>query len=166
MTPADVLSVAALDAIAFPSTAAPHSRVASADLRVREELSRPWSHSWVIRSDKDDAVDAYLIAWLVTDEVHLLSLATDPSRRRRGLARTLVHTLLEFARSKGARTVLLEVRRSNRAALALYRAAGFYIIRLRTRYYPDDEDAVEMALALDPATGHVVPKADEALLDA
>ena len=36
---------------------------------------------------------------------------------------------------------------------------------LRARYYPDNEDAVEMVLLLDPATGAVVPHADEVRLD-
>ena len=46
--------------------------------------------------------------------------------------------------------VLLEVRRSNAAAIALYRALGFFAMGVRARYYPDDEDAVEMVLALRP----------------
>jgi hypothetical protein len=35
---------------------------------------------------------------------------------------------------------------------------------IRTRYYPDDEDAVEMVLTLDEATGAAIPHADEILL--
>ena len=49
--------------------------------------------------------------------------------------------------------VLLEVRRSNAPAIALYRALGFFAMGVRARYYPDDEDAVEMVLALDLETG-------------
>ena len=47
------------------------------------------------------------------------------------------------------RHVLLEVRRSNAPAIALYRALGFFAMGVRARYYPDDEDAVEMVLAFD-----------------
>ncbi len=49
-------------------------------------------------------------------------------------------------------------------AIALYRALGFFAIGVRTRYYPDDEDAIEMVLAFDSATGEIVPHADEVRL--
>ena len=57
--------------------------------------------------------------------------------------------------------MLLEVRRSNTPAIKLYRACGFFAMGLRPRYYPDQEDAVEMALLLDPASGEVERKSDE-----
>ncbi len=62
------------------------------------------------------------------------------------------------------RHVLLEVRRSNASAIALYRRLGFVAMGVRARYYPDDEDAVEMVLRLDPRTGVVVPGEDEVTL--
>jgi ribosomal-protein-alanine N-acetyltransferase len=57
------------------------------------------------------------------------------------------------------------VRRSNAAAIALYRSVGFFAMGVRAKYYPDDEDAVEMVLLLDPATGAVVAHDDEVRLD-
>jgi hypothetical protein len=39
---------------------------------------------------------------------------------------------------------------------------GFHATRVRARYYADDEDAVEMALQLNPKTGEVVLRDDEA----
>jgi hypothetical protein len=37
---------------------------------------------------------------------------------------------------------------------------------VRTRYYADDEDAVEMVLLFDPTTGDIVAHADEIRLEA
>ena len=71
---------------------------------------------------------------------------------------------MSYARAKRVQHVLLEVRRFNRAAIALYRAVGFFAMGVRARYYPDGEDAVEMALHLDPETGDVLPHADEVRL--
>jgi ribosomal-protein-alanine N-acetyltransferase len=49
------------------------------------------------------------------------------------------------------------VRRSNAAAIRLYRAFGFSASALRPKYYADNlEDAIEMNLVLDPATGEIV----------
>jgi ribosomal-protein-alanine N-acetyltransferase len=70
--------------------------------------------------------------------------------------------VLDHARARRSRLILLEVRRSNRAAIALYRAHGFTAIGIRRGYYSDtSEDAVEMMLALDPETGRVLPGRDE-----
>ena len=56
--------------------------------------------------------------------------------------------------------------RKNRAASALYRGLGFTTLGVRGAYYADnDEDAVEMILALDPSTGRALPGEDEIRID-
>ena len=95
---------------------------------------------------------AFCNYWLVRDEVHLLNIATHPDRRRRGYARFLMEHLLGFARRHKCRYITLEVRRSNEAALGLYRAYGFEPVGVRPNYYIEDrEDAIVMLLEL-PAT--------------
>ncbi|WP_437673300.1 ribosomal protein S18-alanine N-acetyltransferase [Sorangium sp. So ce131] len=126
----------------------------------REELRRPWTRCWVAREGQRAL--AFLIAWHVVDELHVLNIATCPTALRRGLATALMSRSLEYARQERVRLVLLEVRRSNRAAIGLYRKLGFTVTGVRPRYYSDnDEDAVEMALALDPETGAAQPGRDE-----
>jgi [ribosomal protein S18]-alanine N-acetyltransferase len=126
------------------------------------ELARTWAHLWVVR--RNSSVVAFLATWLVADELHVLNIATHPLHRREGHARALLHHALAFARTKEVRLVLLEVRRSNAAAIGLYRAIGFSAMGLRERYYSNDEDAVEMVLRLDPASGAVIPSPDEVRL--
>jgi ribosomal-protein-alanine N-acetyltransferase len=130
--------------------------------QLRSEIQRPWARLWVAK--EDETIVAFVIAWHVVDEIHVLNVATRMDRRRRGIARRLMDHLVEHARTVHAKHLLLEVRRSNVAAIALYRALGFFAIGVRTRYYPDDEDAVEMVLAFDSATGEIVPHADEVRL--
>jgi ribosomal-protein-alanine N-acetyltransferase len=140
--------------------------------QLRAELQRPWARLWVARQGparggKDDAGDepvAYVIAWHVADELHVLNVATRADRRRRGIGRALMEHVVGHARSVHVKHVLLEVRRSNVAAIALYRALGFFAMGVRARYYPDDEDAIEMVLAFDVETGEIVPHADEVRL--
>ena len=123
-----------------------------ATVNLENELKHPWSYVFLARPPKDDSARAFLLAWLVSDELHVLTVATLPEFRRHGLARALLVHVIDFARSRGARTVLLEVRRSNQAALALYAAFGFATSRIRPRYYADNqEDAIEMTLALPPS---------------
>lgn len=52
-------------------------------------------------------------------------IAVDPDRRREGLGRATVRTLLSLAVVQGADSALLEVEESNAAARGLYRAEGF-----------------------------------------
>ncbi|WP_437951634.1 ribosomal protein S18-alanine N-acetyltransferase [Sorangium sp. So ce296] len=126
----------------------------------REELGRPWTRCWVAREERRAL--AFLIAWHVADELHVLNVATCPTERRRGLATALMRRSLEYAQEQRVRLVLLEVRRSNRAAIRLYRKLGFTAMGVRPRYYSDNgEDAVEMVLTFDPATGAVQPGRDE-----
>lgn len=125
----------AIDAIARAAFRAPWPRQAFAD-----ELDRPHGRLVVAR---DPGVVGYLVYWLVADEVHLLSIATHPDARRRGIAAALMAHLAEA--SVGARVVTLEVRAGNAAAIALYRRSGFTTAATRRGYYAaDGEDALVM----------------------
>jgi ribosomal-protein-alanine N-acetyltransferase len=134
---------------------------AQGTVNVAAELERPWSQVWVAREATSPEPRAFLLAWLVVDELHLLSVATLPDHRRKGMARALLERAIDFARRERVRTILLEVRRSNSAAIRLYRAFGFSAAALRARYYADNfEDAVEMSLTLDPSTGTILTGED------
>jgi ribosomal-protein-alanine N-acetyltransferase len=134
------------------------------EAQLTEELARTWSRLWVAR-EESDVVVAFLVSWHVADELHVLNVATRTDRRRRGIARALMDVVVTYAQKERVKHVLLEVRRSNAAAIALYRSVGFFAMGVRARYYPDDEDAVEMVLMLDADTGAIVAHADEVRLD-
>jgi GNAT superfamily N-acetyltransferase len=57
--------------------------------------------------------------------VGLAGIETAPSARRRGLARLVLRTLLQWAAQQGAERAMLEVRAENDAAISLYRELGF-----------------------------------------
>ena len=68
--------------------------------------------------------------------------------------RRLLRALIQLARTRGAQRIFLEVRPSNRRAIALYDMEGFNEIGRRPRYYPardGREDAIVMAMELLPA---------------
>ena len=130
------------------------------------EVAKPWSRVWTARAQAGAPALGFLIGWHVADELHILSVAVTSEARRRGIGRTLMNQALDYGRSKAVRLVLLEVRRSNRAAIRLYRGLSFSAMGVRPAYYADTgEDAVEMMLALDPLTGSLVASRDEVRLD-
>lgn len=84
---------------------------------------------------RDGALCALLILQRVADEAEILTLATDPSLQRQGLARQL----LEYASTDEAvaevKTWLLDVAADNSGALAFYQALGFQSDGRRPQYY-------------------------------
>ena len=110
------------------------------------ELARSYARLLVARGPEPLG---FLLAWRAADELHLTDLGVRESSRRRGVGRRLVSALADEARASAARVVLLEVRASNAAALALYAGIGFTELDRRAHYYADTgEDAVVMQLAL------------------
>ncbi|MGK2348854.1 ribosomal protein S18-alanine N-acetyltransferase [Actinomyces sp. W5033] len=87
-------------------------------------------------------------------DADLLTIATAPQARRRGVATRLLDHLLSQARRQGCEHVLLEVRASNTGAQALYTRHGFEVLGVRRRYYTcPEEDALVMRLRLGPPRG-------------
>lgn len=122
------------------------------DEMLRRELASP--HSTVLCAEVagpgEGAIAAFVVYWVIHDELHVLDVATAPEARRRGLARALLREAAADGAGRGAVRALLEVRRSNAGAIALYRALGFLQDTVRRRYYQDGEDAVLMSLPLRP----------------
>lgn len=86
------------------------------------------------------------------DEEELLLFAVDPASRRRGLGLIMLRQLTQDASGRGARRLLLEMRRGNPAEL-LYRRFGFQPIGERPNYYRtqngDRIDAITFALTIE-----------------
>jgi ribosomal-protein-alanine N-acetyltransferase len=96
----------------------------------------------VLRTPADELI-AYCACWMVFDELHINSLAVDPTWRRQGVARRLLRHVLRESAEAGARSATLEVRRSNDAARALYESLGFRVEGVRAGYYQEPrEDAL------------------------
>jgi [ribosomal protein S18]-alanine N-acetyltransferase len=150
----DEADLAACEAIDRASFAAP-------SFSLSEERARPMSRIFVVRPRPDALPVGFLLAWVVVDELHVLTVAVDPSSRRSGHGRALVEAALSLAGQSKLSRLLLEVKRSNAAAITLYRRAGFHVFNVRRRYYTDGEDAVEMSARLDPETGQPIPEEDE-----
>ena len=122
----------------------------SAEQVYRDELEREFSRLDLLILD--ESVIGFVNYWLVSDEVHLLSLATHPDHQRCGYGLRLMQRLLAVASDRSSRCVTLEVRRSNVAAIALYERLGFEHVAVRAGYYADDhEDALVMLLATQDA---------------
>lgn len=93
----------------------------------------------------------YFVLMLAAGEAHLLNLSIAGSRQRTGYGSLLLREASALARGRGARSLFLEVRPSNRGAQALYTRFGFRKIGVRRGYYPAHagrEDALVLTLPL------------------
>lgn len=92
---------------------------------------------WVREADRE--VIGYYVLMVAAGEAHLLNLTVAPIWRRHGLGRDLLAHCLACACDHRAGSVLLEVRTSNVAAIALYHGSGFVDLAVRRGYYPARE---------------------------
>lgn len=112
----------------------------------KDTLARPEVQGLALDDDAQGLV-GYGLCVLAADEGEILNLAVEPAYRRRGAGRLLVRAMVDRLRSGGAARVYLEVRRSNEAAIGLYRAMGFVPSGARPAYYSQPrEDALTMVL--------------------
>ena len=109
--------------------------------RLREAGCR----GWVAQTGAETV--GFLVARCAADEAEILNLAVAPESRRRGYATALVQGALRDFRRQGVRRIFLEVRASNRGAIAFYEGLGFRVAGRRAAYYEKPrEDAVCMVL--------------------
>lgn len=105
---------------------------------------------------------AFLLGRVVADEGEVLTLATDPAQRRRGMARGLLARFAQAAAAGGAVSLFLEVAADNTAARALYAQAGFVQVGLRRGYYAREDGHAADALVLRKVLQPVAAEAAEA----
>jgi len=141
------IRIRALTESDLPAVAAIEQRIFSdpwPESFFRAELAQ--AMTWARVAEVEGALAGYLVAWVGAGEGHLGNLAVVPEARRRGVARALLEDLLERVRTLATEKLTLEVRVSNFAAQALYRAHGFRLAGLRRGYYRDTgEHALLMA---------------------
>ncbi|MDX5384148.1 MAG: GNAT family N-acetyltransferase [Rhodobacterales bacterium] len=96
---------------------------------------------------------AFILVRIIADEAEVLTIATHPDHRRKGLARDLLARFHAEALARGATSAFLDVAADNAPAIALYLGAGYARLGQRRAYYPRQDapaaDALLLRRALD-----------------
>ncbi len=111
----------------------------------RRSYDYPWSHG-VFRDcllacyqcvvlEREERIAGYAILSVADAEAHILNLCVDPVNRAHGYGEQLLDEILGRARDAEVEEILLEVRPSNKTAIALYKKKGFHQVSNRTEYY-------------------------------
>jgi ribosomal-protein-alanine N-acetyltransferase len=97
----------------------------------------------------EDRLAGYACMYHVLDEANITSIAITPTGRKRGFGGLLLDSLIARAEALGLKSLTLEVRRSNLAAIGLYSSRGFEPVGIRPGYYHNPlEDALLMTRGL------------------
>jgi ribosomal-protein-alanine N-acetyltransferase len=99
--------------------------------------------------DAENGVVGFLIARAVGRDWEIENIVVANGHQRQGIGSKLLRRFIERARAESAENLLLEVRESNQAAIALYSANGFQEHGRRKSYYSNpEEDALLMRLVV------------------
>jgi ribosomal-protein-alanine N-acetyltransferase len=121
--------------------------------RIFNDCIRVGYFCWLALHKK--TVVGHAVISVVADESHMLNLSIAQTHQRKGYGQQFVDFLVNEARTHQAKSMLLEVRPSNRAAINCYNNAGFNEIGCRKDYYPANcgrEDALLLAKHISPGS--------------
>jgi ribosomal-protein-alanine N-acetyltransferase len=126
----------------------------------KDVFEQPWPYSAFERlvgqsgflvSERAGGADALgtITGYVVADTIpnhgrplgHIKDIAVAPEFRGQGVGESLLRRGLQELSRQGARSVKLEVRRGNEAAINLYEKYDFEYLRTLPKYYTDGEDA-------------------------
>jgi len=103
--------------------------------------------------EHNNQIVAYSIMSMAAGEAHLLNLCVRHCSQGEGLGQLLLSEMIEIAQKRSVDTIFLEVRPSNKSAIALYEKNNFNELGRRKNYYPAGkgrEDAIILALDISP----------------
>ena len=112
----------------------------------KECFSSPWSERSLLESLENEGsvflcasigrkIIGYIGATVVLDEAYVSDLAVSKDMRRKGAGTALLSGCEKLCRERGCSFLSLEVRKSNGAAVALYRKEGFQPVGERKNFY-------------------------------
>lgn len=110
------------------------------------EMAQRSSRSYLVARSQGDVV-GYAGVMFVADEAHVTNIAVDPDFHGRKVGTRLLLTVLTEAIAKGAESLSLEVRVTNKVAQLMYEKFGFSAAGFRKGYYIEtNEDALIMVV--------------------
>lgn len=112
-----------------------------------ERRPASWPKRWLIppKERPRGRLLGFCGMWFHVDQLHIVTLATDPAREGEGVGQRLLLDAFDRAAEAELRNIALEVRPSNARARALYERFGFREQgRSRGYYKNNNEDAIIM----------------------
>lgn len=122
-------------------------------LKIEESLYLdPWNKQAYLRDLENDIAYNYVLEhdgiiigyygfWIMFDNIDITKVSIRKEFQGMGLSHILLRDLFSRISNVDIKTITLEVRVSNEAAISLYKKHGFKQICIRKNYYSNKEDA-------------------------
>jgi len=110
----------------------------------KEEFAKAPKNAHYLAAEIDGKLIAYAGIFYLADVADIHTITVSAEHRRKGIGRELLKRLIDWARSKKAQAIMLEVRVGNEEALPLYTQNGFTEISRRPNYYGPGQTAIIM----------------------
>jgi ribosomal-protein-alanine acetyltransferase len=104
------------------------------NLRVFQDCLKQNYVGWVLEEERK--IIGFAIILVQPDQVDIINIALLPSHQKRGGGRQLFTEIMRYCEECKIPNMTLEVRKSNRSAIAFYRKFGFKEVGIRKNYYP------------------------------
>lgn len=117
-------------------------------LSLFKNLLEGHANSFLVAEEASGEHVGYCVSSLEGSNAHLISIAVLREHRRRGVASTLLETLMAQLEHGGVDELWLEVNTRNEGAITLYEKIGFARMMILENYYSDGSAALRMRLSL------------------
>ena len=118
---------------------------------IQQSFVSTHASSYVFCSVEKQKLLGYAVIHKVLDESHLLNIVIKKQEQAKGLGTAFLQQLISMLKQENLKSLMLEVRASNLAAIRLYEQLGFQRDGHRSAYYPSSngrEDAWLYSLSL------------------
>lgn len=116
------------------------------EVALRQSFANPQFECFGLKNNEE--LLAIIATISASDEVEILRVKVKKSARLLGLGERLLTSLVDYYKTAGKTSILLEVNERNYPAISLYRKAGFTEVGRRPKYYHNKYDALLFNLDL------------------
>ena len=106
------------------------------------DLENEIAYNYVL--EHEGVILGYYGFWLMFDNIDITKVSIRKELQGKGLSKILMEDMFNRISNSDINTITLEVRVSNKVAIALYEKYGFKKISVREKYYENVEDAYVM----------------------
>jgi len=84
---------------------------------------------------EDFGITGYISSYFDGETLEILNFCVDEKYQRKGIGSMLLDEVINMAKEKGGRHVILEVNQTNEKGVSFYYKKGFKVISVRRGYY-------------------------------
>jgi len=108
-----------------------------------QKYFREYPQGFIIIKNEEKIL-GYAIGQAQKEFGEIISIASHPARRKKGVGKTLANFLIAHFKKKSLKKIFLHVRKNNLAAISFYKNLGFQILKTVKNYYQNSDDAYLM----------------------